>query len=82
MGKCKDYSRAFTRKTLLMRLVLVFVFNSLTISVSSTLYALAKQSKNLGAFKMARHAYEKLQQLRIPARFQVEVAPNNICNAS
>lgn len=33
---------------------------SLTIS-SSTLFALAKQSKNLGAYKMARTAYDKLQ---------------------
>uniref|UniRef100_A0A8C4TA70 Intraflagellar transport protein 122 homolog n=1 Tax=Erpetoichthys calabaricus TaxID=27687 RepID=A0A8C4TA70_ERPCA len=36
----------------------------------NTLYALAKQSKALGAYKLARHAYEKLQGLRIPARFQ------------
>ena len=28
---------------------------------SSTLFALAKQSKNLGAYKMARTAYDKLQ---------------------
>lgn len=34
------------------------------------MYALAKQSKALGAFKLARHAYEKLQGLRVPARFQ------------
>ena len=33
---------------------------TLTIS-SSTLFALAKQSKNLGAYKMARTAYDKLQ---------------------
>ena len=39
------------------------------IPVSATLFALAKQSKNLGAYKLARHAYEKLQSLRIPARF-------------
>lgn len=38
-----------------------------------TLYALAKQSKNLGAFKLARYAYEKLQSLRIPSRFQEAV---------
>lgn len=29
--------------------------------LSSTLFALAKQSKNLGAYKMARTAYDKLQ---------------------
>uniref|UniRef100_H3AZ66 Intraflagellar transport protein 122 homolog n=1 Tax=Latimeria chalumnae TaxID=7897 RepID=H3AZ66_LATCH len=39
----------------------------------NTLYALAKQSKALGAYKLARHAYEKLQGLRIPARFQESV---------
>ena len=49
-----------------------FSINSLSISgVSkvSILYALAKQSKSLGAYKMARHSFDKLQQLRIPARF-------------
>lgn len=40
------------------------------ISKVATLYALAKQSRSLGAFKLARHAFEKLQQLRIPPRFQ------------
>ena len=36
--------------------------NSTTLTISSsTLFALAKQSKNLGAFKMARTAYDKLQ---------------------
>lgn len=37
------------------------------------LYALAKQSRNLGAYKMARHAYDKLQMLRVPPRFQETV---------
>ena len=36
----------------------------------STLYAMAKQAKNLRGFKLARYAYEKLQALRVPARFQ------------
>ncbi|XP_064422428.1 intraflagellar transport protein 122 homolog [Latimeria chalumnae] len=45
----------------------------LGISKVNTLYALAKQSKALGAYKLARHAYEKLQGLRIPARFQESV---------
>ena len=36
----------------------------------STLYAMAKQAKNLRGFKLARYAYEKLQALRIPPRFQ------------
>lgn len=36
--------------------------NSSTLTISSsTLFALAKQSKNLGAYKMARTAYDKLQ---------------------
>ncbi|CDQ74221.1 unnamed protein product [Oncorhynchus mykiss] len=42
----------------------------LTMGLSNTLYALAKQSRTLGAFKLARHAYEKLQELHVPSRFQ------------
>ncbi|XP_060691773.1 intraflagellar transport protein 122 homolog [Hemiscyllium ocellatum] len=45
----------------------------LGISKVNTLYALAKQSKALGAYKLARHAYDKLQGLRIPARFQKSI---------
>ncbi|NXM32108.1 IF122 protein, partial [Oxyruncus cristatus] len=44
--------------------------NPLGISKVKTLLALAKQSRALGAYKLARHAYEKLQALHIPARFQ------------
>ncbi|XP_048590687.1 intraflagellar transport protein 122 homolog isoform X2 [Nematostella vectensis] len=40
------------------------------VSRVATLFALAKQSKNLGAFKMARTAFDKLQALKIPTRFQ------------
>ncbi len=29
------------------------------------LYALAKQGRNLGAFKVARHAFDKLQSLKV-----------------
>ncbi|XP_053480566.1 intraflagellar transport protein 122 homolog isoform X3 [Ictalurus furcatus] len=53
-----------------------FLFHNLTkdiplgISKVYTLYALAKQSKALGAYKVARHAFEKLQGLKIPAQFQ------------
>lgn len=43
------------------------------ISKVGTLYALAKQSKNLNGFKLARYAYEKLHSLRIPNRFQEAV---------
>ncbi|XP_050414597.2 intraflagellar transport protein 122 homolog [Patella vulgata] len=39
------------------------------VSKGATFYTLAKQSKNLGAYKLARHAYDKLQSLRIPPRF-------------
>lgn len=40
---------------------------------SNTLYALAKQSRKLGAYKLARYSYEKLQELHIPSRFQDSV---------
>ncbi|XP_071492144.1 intraflagellar transport protein 122 homolog [Diadema antillarum] len=43
------------------------------ISKVNTLYALAKQSRNLGAYKLARFAFEKLQSLRIPPRFQESI---------
>ena len=42
----------------------------ITVTFRATLYTLAKQGRNLGAYKVARHAYEKLQTLLIPARFQ------------
>ncbi|XP_048812924.1 intraflagellar transport protein 122 homolog isoform X1 [Lagopus muta] len=56
-----------------------FLLHSLTketplgISKINTLFTLAKQSKALGAYKLARHAYDKLQGLQIPARFQKSV---------
>jgi len=40
---------------------------------SNTLYALAKQSKNLGAYKVARDAFQKLQALRVPPSLQETV---------
>jgi len=40
---------------------------------SNTLYALAKQSKHLGAYKVARDAFHKLQNLRVSFRFQEAV---------
>lgn len=42
----------------------------LDVWIRDTLYALAKQSKLLGAYKVARHAFEKLQGLKIPSRYQ------------
>ncbi|XP_014106996.1 PREDICTED: intraflagellar transport protein 122 homolog isoform X2 [Pseudopodoces humilis] len=56
-----------------------FLLHSLTketplgISKVNTLLALAKQSKALGAYKLARHAYDKLHGLQIPDRFQKSV---------
>ncbi|XP_068453196.1 intraflagellar transport protein 122 homolog isoform X2 [Clinocottus analis] len=56
-----------------------FLLNNLTkdippgISKVNTLYALAKQSRSLGAFKLARYAYEKLQELHVPSRFQESI---------
>ncbi|GFR60058.1 intraflagellar transport protein 122 [Elysia marginata] len=37
---------------------------------TATLFTLAKQSKNLGAYKLARTAYERLRLLKLPRRFQ------------
>ncbi|XP_008073019.1 intraflagellar transport protein 122 homolog isoform X3 [Carlito syrichta] len=56
-----------------------FLLHSLTkdtplgISKVKTLFTLAKQSKALGAYKLARHAYDKLQGLKIPDRFQKSI---------
>uniref|UniRef100_A0A7S3GCF1 Intraflagellar transport protein 122 homolog n=1 Tax=Palpitomonas bilix TaxID=652834 RepID=A0A7S3GCF1_9EUKA len=46
------------------------------ISKVYVLFALAKQAKNLGAFKMARWAYEKLNLLKIPQHWidQIDLA--------
>ncbi|XP_018007047.1 intraflagellar transport protein 122 homolog [Hyalella azteca] len=43
------------------------------ISKFSTMYTLAKQARNLEAFKLARHVLDKLQHLHIPERFQEDV---------
>uniref|UniRef100_A0A8C0D620 Intraflagellar transport protein 122 homolog n=1 Tax=Balaenoptera musculus TaxID=9771 RepID=A0A8C0D620_BALMU len=56
-----------------------FLLHSLTkdtplgISKVNTLFTLAKQSKALGAYKLARHAYDKLRGLQTPARFQKSI---------
>ena len=42
----------------------------LDLFISNTLYALVKQSEKLGAYKLARYCYEKLQELYIPSRLQ------------
>ncbi|XP_064399631.1 intraflagellar transport protein 122 homolog isoform X2 [Halichondria panicea] len=43
------------------------------VSKVSVLFTLAKQSKQLGAYKLARHAFDKLQSLRIPPNLQETV---------
>jgi len=54
--------RAFLSTCVKGFLVTAFMKNRTTLTISSsTLFALAKQSKNLGAYKMARTAYDKLQ---------------------
>ncbi|KAM8830455.1 intraflagellar transport protein 122 homolog [Synchiropus picturatus] len=56
-----------------------FLLNNLTkdvppgISKVNTLYALAKQSGKLRAYKLARYSYEKLQELHVPSRFQESI---------
>ena len=41
--------------------------------ISAVLYTLAKQGKALGAYKVARHAYDQLQVLAIPQCFQESI---------
>merc|ERR1719411_871709 len=43
------------------------------VSKFAVLYALAKQSKNLGAYKLARTVLEKIQGLVVPKRFKENV---------
>ncbi|XP_045435161.1 intraflagellar transport protein 122 homolog isoform X4 [Pipistrellus kuhlii] len=56
-----------------------FLLHSLTkdtplgISKVRTLFTLAKQSRTLGAYKLARHAYDQLRGLYVPARFQKSI---------
>lgn len=58
-----------------------FIINSLGssesipygISIASTLYTLARQSMVLGAFKLARHIFDRLGKLQIPERWEEEV---------
>lgn len=58
-----------------------FIINSLGssetiptgISKASTLYTLARQAMQLGAYKLARHAYDRLSKLQLNERKQDEV---------
>jgi intraflagellar transport protein 122 len=45
----------------------------LGVSMASVVYLLAKQSVEMGAFKLARFAYNKLQTLVLPPAWQEEV---------
>ena len=52
--------------------MLVWVVVSFT-DYRAVLYTLAKQGKALGAYKVARHAYDQLQALAVPQRFQESI---------
>jgi len=43
------------------------------VSKVSTMFALAKQSRSLEAYKMSRTAYEKLQTLKVPDSFREHI---------
>ncbi|CAM9423686.1 unnamed protein product [Chrysoparadoxa australica] len=45
----------------------------LAVSRSHTLFTLAKQAKVLGGYKLARFAYDRLQQQRLPGNWQDQV---------
>ena len=58
-----------------------FIINSLGsaevipsgISKAATVYTLARQAMSLGAFKLARHVYDRLSKMQLPARKEDEV---------
>lgn len=41
--------------------------------LSAVLYALAKQGRTLGAYKLARLVYEKLHTMHIPSRYRTSI---------
>eukprot|EP00041_Stephanoeca_diplocostata_P034387 m.1171057 g.1171057 ORF g.1171057 m.1171057 type:complete len:1193 (+) comp24511_c0_seq1:191-3769(+) len=45
----------------------------LGVSKVAILYAVAKQSRNMGAYKLARQAYKELQSMKVPASFREEL---------
>lgn len=49
------------------------------VSQFAILYTLAKQARNLGAYKLARQVLEKIQSLRVPPRFQVRHQESILC---
>lgn len=48
------------------------------VSLAVTLFALSKLSKTLGAFKLARHCYDKLLELHLPKDWQKQVQIDSI----
>jgi intraflagellar transport protein 122 len=48
------------------------------VSKAKVLIALAKLGRNLGAYKVARHAFDKLQVLKIPSSFQDTVDTGSV----
>mmetsp|Transcript_5353 Transcript_5353/g.11710 ORF Transcript_5353/g.11710 Transcript_5353/m.11710 type:complete len:1236 (+) Transcript_5353:188-3895(+) len=48
------------------------------VSVANIVYILARQSMEVGAFKLARFAYNKLQTLVLPSQWQAEVDMQSI----
>src|SRR4051794_31365409 len=52
---------------------MINIFYSLRNFFRAVLYALAKQGRNLGAYKLARLVYEKLHTLHIPSRYQASI---------
>ncbi|GAB1599701.1 intraflagellar transport protein 122 homolog [Argonauta hians] len=53
---------------------LLLTESPLGISKVYTLYVLAKQSRQLKAYKLARFAYDKLQEMRIPSNLQESIS--------
>lgn len=45
----------------------------LDLIIGNTLYVLAKQSRQLGAYKLARYCCEKLQDLYVPSCYQQSI---------
>lgn len=45
----------------------------LDLVIGNTLYVLAKQSRQLGAYKLARYCCEKLQDLYVPSCYQQSI---------
>eukprot|EP00795_Rhopilema_esculentum_P002486 gene2486-18149_t len=60
----------FNMSRFLLHMLIKDTPHGISKSTRNALYALAKQSKNLRAFKLARYAFDKLQALKLPSRLQ------------